>query len=144
MTIMLPETTTPATSDKPKEVQILERAAEVLEEYGWCAGSLAFVDGEPFDNSIKDIRDSRITHYCSAGAIWRAAADLGYVPAAWEPIYEQAQAESMAPSDSLSFVTKHAGLEAWEMQRLVSWNDSDCASAKDAAEMLRARARNHS
>lgn len=136
MTTMLPEA--PAVVEKPTEVQVLERAAEILEEYGWVQCCIIeFTDGTQPDH-IDDIRDARGGAYCAMGAIWRAAADFGYAPASYKGLMEEAARRGLKPGNEFSVVSGLVGLhsrEAW--MAVIDRNDRGMTSAGEATAYLR-------
>jgi hypothetical protein len=59
----------------PAEVttrDVLHRAADLLEEFGWCR----FVQAQNEKGEQVDITDSEVVEFCMVGAYWRAAIDL--------------------------------------------------------------------
>lgn len=53
--------------------QVLTRAADLIEEYGWCQGVFAMADGVECG-----VVDPRVDSFCVLGAVRRAASDLGF------------------------------------------------------------------
>lgn len=141
MTTMLTETA-PAVIEKPKEAQILERAADLLEEFGWCRNALCRKENDSDGPShTGNIHAEGIIAFCAMGAVWRAAADLGYVSPRWEDIRAIAKAEGLLGHETFYIVTREAGIGVKEFQTAASWNDMNCGSAQEAAAVLRERAR---
>ena len=61
---------------KPTEADVLERAADLLEEFGWCQHQYART---AFGVGV-DVDDARAASFCAVGAIDRATLDLAAAP----------------------------------------------------------------
>lgn len=136
MTTMIPERTI---VEKPVEVQILERAAELLEEFGWCQCALAtFTDGTVPDE-LENIHDSRIGSFCAMGAIWRATADLGYMSPKWKDLVTEVKRRGLGANEIFNVLAHKAGVDNWAP--LVTKNDIESTEASQMTAHFRSLAK---
>lgn len=125
---------TPIAPSRVIEAEILERAADILEEWGHCKGDLFHDEDGEFINEWR-IDDNRIVSYCAAGAIWRAAYEHGFLSGFWkDALGWSGVASAYRP------VANIAGLTTRELSDFVRANDNQSTKAEIMA-MLRAKAR---
>lgn len=120
------------TTAPPREVttsDVLHRAADLIEEFGWCK-SVAARDSEGAKVSPLS---NRAISFCLAGAITRAAADLGYEGSAGYPYDNE-----LAPDYQLA--DKVWGGHCLDLAT-ASWNFNDKAASKaEVVNALRSKA----
>jgi hypothetical protein len=103
------------------EADILRRAADVLEEFGWCRGSIA----ETADGYPVGVADPRAARFCVMGALARAGHDLGLdYPQCWSR-------GTSAVADA------HWWLNDFLGARAVHWNDDITRTKEDVVSLLR-------
>lgn len=115
------------------EAEILERAADILEEWGHCKKYM-FYSSEP-DSDVFNLRidGPTVTYYCGIGAIWRAAFERGLIPGTWQELCESA----VEPYD---LIGQTAGLSFPEVAGLASYNDTEITQPGWVGSTLRAKA----
>lgn len=130
MTSVLVEPTTDLT--KPDEVsdasRVLTRAADVIEEFGWCQGVMC---DSPTPSS--DVWDSSIVGFCAIGAIWRAEADLGLISNLWPTT-------ALESKGFLGKIWELAGFDSAsgaDYGRVVGFNDHPDTEKASVVSMLR-------
>lgn len=88
----VPGATTIAPERVVTDADVLERAADLLEEFGWCQGAAAR------DEAGKSIVGTweRAVSFCHNGAIYRAACDLGVSSSLFDGRWERLIGDSDA------------------------------------------------
>lgn len=127
MTVVETPAAPPAT-----DVEIFERAADIIEEWGWCQFSWFRSKYGVYDE-VWSVDDNRISQYCMVGALWRAAYERGLAPGSWGQLVD----ESPADEDPFNPLYKAAGLNDLQIQQLVSWNDDESTTSELAVGVLR-------
>lgn len=67
----------PTVAPAVTEADVLRRAADLLEEFGWCQGDYAKPANGLGPAGLSDPCDQTVQAFCMAGAYYRAACDLG-------------------------------------------------------------------
>lgn len=114
------------------EADILERAADVIEEWGWCRHA-PFRSKYGVYDEVWSVTDHRIDSYCAIGAIWRATYERGLSPGTWEGLCDKA-GEDDDPWEPFYEAT---GLSADETIGIIYDNDSHAADGSYVASLLR-------
>jgi hypothetical protein len=121
----------------PIEVQILERAALILEEFGHCTGAL-YANGEQETDVDWEI-DRPGNRYCEIGAIWRAGWERGLLPRYWNELFEE-RFENRQPNVYVTICSVVGIHDEIEVAKIYGHNDSLARSARSAAAHLRSLA----
>lgn len=122
--------------------QLLDTAADVLEEHEWTRYALAKKVVPPFLSLVKtNFQDPEATHFCVMGALWRAEDLLGGVSASWiafslvdkaaAAIWEQLPAHRSWPDARMTP----------RMLQVIDWNNEVAESKEEVVSALRAAAR---
>ena len=130
-------TTIEAPTPVVTEADVLERAADIIEEWGWTQGAFFRSRYGVYDLDYWAVDDHRIASYCGIGAIWRAAHDLGLAPATWKGMMDAAGGED-GEKDPYDPLYEATGLTSDETVGLLGLNDGDSGSKWMVVNVLRA------
>lgn len=135
-------TTLPEKTETPIEVQILERAALIIEEHGHCCAALFATEEHNWDATTGWPVNHPQLSYCEVGAIWRAGFEHGLLPRYWDDLMVLAAKKwPDGTGDGYDIIAEAAGFtEPGAVDEIHKFNDRVC-DAKMSAAHLRKLAR---
>lgn len=134
MTVLETLETAPETTI-PIEVQILERAALIIEEHGHCYGAL-FQDPDGHSDDYVYVDEPR-HRYCAVGAIWRAAWERGLLPRVWSELWAMVPVDADGEKEGTVYdvIGEVVGFDSEKMESIYRTNDTGKSASFMAASL---------